>query len=175
MHQLFSQLFLLKDLFHIERELQGCTQLYHLHLLRFNLDFISTSTCANALDSLKISYLFSFCSQVVIEFPYVFCQTVIYCGIFYSLASFEWTAIKFLWYIFFMYFTMLYFTLYGMMTTAITPNHNVASIIAAPFYMLWNLFSGFMIPHKVIKLLMNQESGACEMHLYTLVFGKLVS
>ncbi|OAY26651.1 ABC transporter G family member 32 [Manihot esculenta] len=91
-------------------------------------------------------------AQVVIEFPYVFCQTVIYCGIFYSLASFEWTAIKFLWYIFFMYFTMLYFTLYGMMTTAITPNHNVASIIAAPFYMLWNLFSGFMIPHKRIPI-----------------------
>ncbi|KAJ9168412.1 hypothetical protein P3X46_019939 [Hevea brasiliensis] len=90
-------------------------------------------------------------AQVVIEFPYVFCQTIIYCGIFYSMASFEWTAIKFLWYIFFMYFTMLYFTFYGMMTTAITPNHNVASIIAAPFYMLWNLFSGFMIPRKVIK------------------------
>lgn len=51
-----------------------------------------------------------------------------------------------------MYLTMLYFTFYGMMTTAMTPNHNVAAIIAAPFYMLWNLFSGFMIPHKVIKL-----------------------
>ncbi|XP_021684676.2 ABC transporter G family member 32 isoform X2 [Hevea brasiliensis] len=91
-------------------------------------------------------------AQVVIEFPYVFCQTIIYCGIFYSMASFEWTAIKFLWYIFFMYFTMLYFTFYGMMTTAITPNHNVASIIAAPFYMLWNLFSGFMIPRKRIPV-----------------------
>ncbi|KAK4854402.1 hypothetical protein QYF36_023362 [Acer negundo] len=87
-------------------------------------------------------------AQVVIEFPYVFAQTVIYCSIFYSMASFEWTALKFIWYIFFMYLTMLYFTFYGMMTTAITPNHNVAAIIAAPFYMLWNLFSGFMITHK---------------------------
>lgn len=67
------------------------------------------------------------------------------------MASFEWTASKFIWYIFFMYFSMLYFTFYGMMTTAVTPNHNVAAIIAAPFYMLWNLFSGFMIPHKVTK------------------------
>ncbi|XP_050232688.1 ABC transporter G family member 32 isoform X2 [Mercurialis annua] len=91
-------------------------------------------------------------AQVVIEFPYVFGQTVIYSSIFYSLAAFEWTALKFIWYIFFMYFTMLYFTLYGMMTTAITPNHNVASIIAAPFYMLWNLFSGFMIPYKRIPV-----------------------
>ncbi|XP_031258876.1 ABC transporter G family member 32 isoform X1 [Pistacia vera] len=87
-------------------------------------------------------------AQVVIEFPYVFGQTAIYSSIFYSMAAFEWTALKFIWYLFFMYFTMLYFTLYGMMTTAITPNHNVASIIAAPFYMLWNLFSGFMIPRK---------------------------
>ncbi|KAK0570454.1 hypothetical protein LWI29_001359 [Acer saccharum] len=87
-------------------------------------------------------------AQVVIEFPYVFAQTVIYCSIFYSMASFEWSALKFIWYIFFMYLTMLYFTFYGMMTTAITPNHNVAAIIAAPFYMLWNLFSGFMITHK---------------------------
>ncbi|XP_059635000.1 ABC transporter G family member 32 [Cornus florida] len=91
-------------------------------------------------------------AQVAIEFPYVFGQSLIYCSIFYSMASFEWTVLKFIWYIFFMYFTMLYFTFYGMMTTAITPNHNVAAVIAAPFYMLWNLFSGFMIPHKRIPI-----------------------
>ncbi|XVE98241.1 hypothetical protein REPUB_Repub03eG0088700 [Reevesia pubescens] len=91
-------------------------------------------------------------AQVAIEFPYVFAQSVIYCSIFYSMASFEWSAFKFIWYIFFMYSTLLYFTFYGMMTTAITPNHNVAAIIAAPFYMLWNLFCGFMIPHKRIPI-----------------------
>ncbi|CAH9131348.1 unnamed protein product [Cuscuta epithymum] len=91
-------------------------------------------------------------AQVVIEFPYVFAQALVYCTIFYSMAAFEWSASKFLWYIFFMYFTMLYFTFYGMMTTAVTPNHNVAAVIAAPFYMLWNLFSGFMIPHKKIPI-----------------------
>ncbi|KAK5829845.1 ABC transporter G family member 32 [Gossypium arboreum] len=91
-------------------------------------------------------------AQVAIEFPYVFAQSVIYCSIFYAMASFEWTALKFIWYIFFMYSTLLYFTFYGMMTTAVTPNHNVAAIIAAPFYMLWNLFSGFMIPHKRIPI-----------------------
>ncbi|XP_061993147.1 ABC transporter G family member 32 [Rosa rugosa] len=91
-------------------------------------------------------------AQVAIEFPYVFAQAVIYCTIFYSTAAFDWTLLKFVWYLFFMYFTMLYFTFYGMMTTAVTPNHNVAAIIAAPFYMLWNLFSGFMIPHKRIPV-----------------------
>lgn len=91
-------------------------------------------------------------AQVAIEFPYVLAQTLIYCSIFYSMASFEWTAPKFIWYIIFTYFTALYFTFYGMMTTAITPNHNVAAIIGAPFYMLWNLFSGLMIPHKRIPM-----------------------
>ncbi|XP_073289703.1 ABC transporter G family member 32-like [Primulina huaijiensis] len=91
-------------------------------------------------------------AQVAIEFPYVFAQAIIYCAIFYSMASFEWAVSKFVWYMFFMYFTMLYFTFYGMMTTAVTPNHNLAAIIAAPFYMLWNLFSGFMIPHKRIPV-----------------------
>ncbi|XP_057968705.1 ABC transporter G family member 32 [Malania oleifera] len=91
-------------------------------------------------------------AQVAIEFPYVFAQALIYCSIFYSIAAFEWTAVKFIWYIFFMYFTMLYFTFFGMMTTAVTPNHNVAAIIAAPFYMLWNLFSGFMIAYKRIPI-----------------------
>ncbi|KAH0929875.1 hypothetical protein HID58_015602 [Brassica napus] len=89
---------------------------------------------------------------VFIEFPYVLAQSTIYSSIFYAMASFEWSAVKFLWYLFFMYFSIMYFTFYGMMTTAITPNHNVASIIAAPFYMLWNLFSGFMIPYKRIPL-----------------------
>uniref|UniRef100_A0A7C9ECE8 Adenosinetriphosphatase n=1 Tax=Opuntia streptacantha TaxID=393608 RepID=A0A7C9ECE8_OPUST len=89
-------------------------------------------------------------AQVVIELPYVLVQTLIYSAVFYAMASFEWRASKLLWYLFFMYFTVLYFTFYGMMTTAVTPNHNVAAVIAAPFYMLWNLFSGFMIPYKRI-------------------------
>ncbi|XP_020677861.1 ABC transporter G family member 31 [Dendrobium catenatum] len=89
-------------------------------------------------------------AQVSIEFPYVLVQTLIYGTIFYSMASFEWTVQKFLWYTFFMYFTLLYFTFFGMMTIAITPSHLVAPIIAAPFYTLWNLFSGFMITRKRI-------------------------
>ncbi|XP_058750844.1 ABC transporter G family member 32-like [Vicia villosa] len=91
-------------------------------------------------------------AQVVIEFPYVFAQAIIYSSIFYSMGSFVWTFDRFIWYLFFMYFTMLYFTFYGMMTTAVTPNHHVAAIIGAPCYMLWNLFSGFMIPHKRIPI-----------------------
>ncbi|KAH9298064.1 hypothetical protein KI387_029746, partial [Taxus chinensis] len=87
-------------------------------------------------------------AQAAIELPYILLQAIIYGVVFYSMASFEWTAVKFFWYFFVMYFTFLYFTFFGMMTVAITPNHNVAAIISAPFFMLWNLFSGFMIPYR---------------------------
>ncbi|KAG5540595.1 hypothetical protein RHGRI_020719 [Rhododendron griersonianum] len=91
-------------------------------------------------------------AQVIIEFPYVLVQSVIYSAIFYFMASFEWTLLKFMYYCYFMYFTLLYFTFFGMMTIAVTPNHNIAAILAAPFYMMWNLFSGFMIPHMRIPI-----------------------
>ncbi|KAL0330278.1 UNVERIFIED_CONTAM: ABC transporter G family member 32 [Sesamum radiatum] len=90
--------------------------------------------------------------HVAVEFPYVCVQSLIYSAIFYFMASFEWNVWKFLWYIYFMYFTLLYFTFFGMMTTSVTPNHNVAAILAAPFYMMWNLFSGFMISHMRIPI-----------------------
>lgn len=119
-------------------------QVTHMFIL-----FLSFSS--SPLWTFKNSKMVKVCMilQVFIEFPYVLAQSTIYSSIFYAMAAFEWSVVKFLWYLFFMYFSIMYFTFYGMMTTAITPNHNVASIIAAPFYMLWNLFSGFMIPYKV--------------------------
>lgn len=92
------------------------------------------------------------CLQIVIELPYLFVQSMIYGVIVYSMIGFEWKAEKFLWYIFFMYFTLLYFTLYGMMSVAVTPNHNIAAIVSSAFYAIWNLFSGFIIPRTVSLL-----------------------
>ncbi|KAL0312045.1 UNVERIFIED_CONTAM: ABC transporter G family member 32 [Sesamum radiatum] len=84
--------------------------------------------------------------------PTFVCSPSFYSAIFYFMASFERNVWKFLWYIYFMYFTLLYFTFFGMMTISVTPNHNVAAILAAPFYMMWNLFSGFMISHMRIPI-----------------------
>ncbi|MBA0658554.1 hypothetical protein Goklo_010752 [Gossypium klotzschianum] len=84
--------------------------------------------------------------QVVIEIPYIFVQASVYGVIVYSMIGFEWTAAKFFWYIFFMLFTLLYFTFYGMMAVAVTPNSHIAAIVSSAFYGLWNLFSGFIIP-----------------------------
>lgn len=87
--------------------------------------------------------------QMMIEVPYIFIQTVIYGAIVYAMMGFDWIAAKFLWYLFFMYFTLLYFTFYGMMTMALTPNHNIAAITSSTFYAIWNLFSGFVVPPTV--------------------------
>ncbi|CAN4095920.1 unnamed protein product [Withania somnifera] len=116
--------------------------------------------------------------QVVIEIPYVFVQAAFYGIIVYAMIGFEWTAAKFFWYFFIMYFTLLYFTFYGMMTVAVTPNQNVASIVAAFFYAVWNLFSGFIIPRPRIPIWWRWYYWACPVAwtLYGLVasqFGDL--
>ncbi|KAM5564596.1 pleiotropic drug resistance protein 1-like [Rosa sericea] len=90
--------------------------------------------------------------QMMIEVPYIFIQTIIYGVIVYAMMGFDWIVSKFLWYLFFMYFTLLYFTFYGMMTMALTPNHNIAAITSSSFYAIWNLFSGFVIPPSRIPI-----------------------
>ena len=87
--------------------------------------------------------------QVLIEVPYAFVQAMVYDVIVYVLIGFEWTAAKFFWYLFFTYFSLPYFTFYGMMTVAVTPNYHISSIIASAFYTIWNLFSGFIVPRPV--------------------------
>ncbi|CAN4090930.1 unnamed protein product [Withania somnifera] len=105
-----------------------------------------------------IPYAFA---QVFIEIPYVFVQAVVYGLIVYSMIGFEWTAAKFFWYFFFMFFTFLYFTFFGMMTVAVTPNQNVASIVAGFFYTVWNLFSGFIVPRPRIPIWWRWYYWAC--------------
>ena len=107
--------------------------------------YISNALCVLLI---KIHLLF----QALVEIPYVFSQAVVYGAIVYAMIGFEWTTAKFFWYIFFTFFSLLYFTFFGMMAVAATPNQHIAAIIAAAFYALWNLFSGFIIPRTVSAL-----------------------
>ncbi|KAJ6373080.1 hypothetical protein OIU76_027421 [Salix suchowensis] len=100
-------------------------------------------------------------SAVMIEIPHILVQTLIYGVIVYTMVGFEWTVTKFFWYIFFMYFTLLYMTFYGMMTVAVTPNHNVAAIVSSAFYAIWNLFSGFVVPRTRIPIWWRWYFWAC--------------
>ncbi|XXG63725.1 hypothetical protein AAC387_Pa05g1845 [Persea americana] len=91
-------------------------------------------------------------AQVAVEIPYIFLQTLVYGVIVYSMIMFEWTAPKYFWYLFFMYFTLLSFTYYGMMAIGLTPNQNIGAIISSAIYSIWFLFSGFLIPRPRIPV-----------------------
>lgn len=89
------------------------------------------------------------CAQVAIEVAYVAIQTFIYSLLVYSMIGFHWSGASFFWFYFFVYTCFLYFTLYGMMLVALTPNYQIAAISMSFFLGFWNLFSGFVIPRTV--------------------------
>lgn len=100
-------------------------------------------------------------AQALIEVPHIFLQTLIYGVIVYSLVGFEWKLAKFLSYIFIMFFTFLYFTFYGMMAVAMTPNSDIAAISSSAFYAIWNVFSGYLIPRPRIPVWWRWYCWAC--------------
>nr|CAN67768.1 hypothetical protein VITISV_013070 [Vitis vinifera] len=126
-----------------------CLMQWVLCMLLFSsLGFRTPNRSSQSLYS-ALPYAFG---QALVEIPYVFAQAVAYGVIVYAMIGFEWTAAKFFWYLFFMFFTLLYFTFYGMMAVAATPNQHIASIVAVAFYGIWNLFSGFIVPRNVSAL-----------------------
>ncbi|KAK3438213.1 hypothetical protein EUGRSUZ_C02835 [Eucalyptus grandis] len=100
-------------------------------------------------------------AHVIIEIPYIIIQTIIYGVVVYAMIGFDWTASKFFWDIFCMFFTLLCYTFYGMMTVAATPNLNIAVITSAGFYLIWNLFSGFVVPRTRIPIWWRWYYWAC--------------
>ncbi|KAG9146577.1 hypothetical protein Leryth_014601 [Lithospermum erythrorhizon] len=91
-------------------------------------------------------------AQVVIEVIYIAVQTFIYSLLLFSMIGFQWEAGKFLWFYYYIFLCFAYFTTYGMMLVALTPNYPVAAITMTFFLNLWNLFSGFLITRKDIPI-----------------------
>ncbi|PHT65158.1 Pleiotropic drug resistance protein 1 [Capsicum annuum] len=91
-------------------------------------------------------------AQVVIETIYVAIQTFIYSLILYAMIGFQWTAGRFFLFYFFVFMCFIYFTMYGMMLVALTPNYQIAAIVLSFFLSFWNLFSGFLIPRTQIPI-----------------------
>ncbi|KAK7279020.1 hypothetical protein RJT34_24062 [Clitoria ternatea] len=90
--------------------------------------------------------------QVAIEVIYVAIQSLAYTIIIYWMIGFEPRVDNFLWFYYFIFMSFMYFTLYGMMTVALTPNHQIAAIVMSFFISFWNLFSGFLIPRTQIPI-----------------------
>ncbi|KAL4204868.1 hypothetical protein AMTRI_Chr01g134350 [Amborella trichopoda] len=95
-------------------------------------------------------------AQIIIEIPYILVQALLYGVIVYAMIAFEWTTAKFFSYMFFMYFTY-----FGMMTIAMTPDNNIASVVFGAFNGTWNLFSGFFIPRASLPAWWRWYAWAC--------------
>ncbi|KAL3649675.1 Pleiotropic drug resistance protein 2 [Castilleja foliolosa] len=91
-------------------------------------------------------------AQVAIETIYVAIQTLIYSLILYSMIGFQWRADRFFWFYFFVFMCFIYFTAYGMMLVALTPNYMIAAYVMSFFLSFWNLFSGFLIARTDIPI-----------------------
>ncbi|XP_020691517.1 ABC transporter G family member 45 isoform X1 [Dendrobium catenatum] len=89
-------------------------------------------------------------AQVAIEIPYIIVQVLIFSSTVYTMAGFQLVVSKFLWFVLFMLLSFFYFTLFGMMAVALTPIQDVAALLSFLIFILWNLFSGFMLPRKLI-------------------------
>ncbi|KAJ1435977.1 P-loop containing nucleoside triphosphate hydrolase [Sesbania bispinosa] len=90
--------------------------------------------------------------QVAIEVIYVAIQSLAYSIILYWMIGLPSQVDNFLWFYYFIFMSFMYFTLYGMMTVALTPNHQIAAIVMSFFISFWNLFSGFLIPRTQIPI-----------------------
>ncbi|CAL9110514.1 unnamed protein product, partial [Musa textilis] len=89
-------------------------------------------------------------AQVVIELPYVLIEVVLFMVVAYPAIGYYWTVYKFFWFFYTMFCTLLYFIYLGMLLVSLTPNVQVATILASVCYTLFNLFSGFIVPSPQI-------------------------
>ncbi|XP_004291542.1 PREDICTED: pleiotropic drug resistance protein 2-like [Fragaria vesca subsp. vesca] len=97
----------------------------------------------------ELPYAFA---QVAIETIYVAIQSFIYCLLLFFMIGYKFKIEKFLYFYYFTCMCFTYFSMYGMMVVALTPGHQIASIVMSFFMSFWNLFSGFLIPRPLIPI-----------------------
>eukprot|EP00261_Vitis_vinifera_P019270 XP_010649677.2 PREDICTED: pleiotropic drug resistance protein 3 [Vitis vinifera] len=85
-------------------------------------------------------------AQVAIEVPYILLQAILYVAITYPMIGYYWSPYKVFWYFYATFCTFLYFVYLGMLIVSLSPNSQVASILATAAYTILNLFSGFLMP-----------------------------
>ncbi|KAK4275216.1 hypothetical protein QN277_018340 [Acacia crassicarpa] len=85
-------------------------------------------------------------AQVLVEVPYSFTQAAIYMIITYPMVGFYGSVYKIFWSFYSMFCSILCFNYLGMLLVSLTPNVQLASIVASSAYTLLNLFSGYIVP-----------------------------
>nr|CAB3483711.1 unnamed protein product [Digitaria exilis] len=91
-------------------------------------------------------------AQVSVELPYMLVQVLIFSSIVYPMIGFELTAAKFFWFFLYLVMSFMYYTLYGMMTVALTPNIEIAMGLSFLIFIFWNVFSGFIIAREMMPV-----------------------
>ncbi|XP_062117535.1 pleiotropic drug resistance protein 2-like [Humulus lupulus] len=91
-------------------------------------------------------------AQVAIETIYTAIQSFVFSIILFFVLRFECTVGKFMWFYYYMTMFFTYFTMCGMMVTALTPGIEVAAIVISFFLSFWNLFAGFFLSRMQIPI-----------------------
>lgn len=59
-------------------------------------------------------------------------------------------AAKFFWYFFFVFLNLLFFTSWGIIAVALTPNIQVSAVLSSGVYTFWLIWGGFIVPRPQI-------------------------
>ncbi|KAG2451837.1 hypothetical protein HYH02_003613 [Chlamydomonas schloesseri] len=89
-------------------------------------------------------------SQGLAEMPYLAVQSIIYSSIVYFLIQFEFTAVKFFWFLLYFWLNLMAFTFFGVAAMSILPAVPLATAGASFGLLLWNLYCGFLVYKKDI-------------------------
>ncbi|KAF9592637.1 hypothetical protein IFM89_016294 [Coptis chinensis] len=141
-----------QDLFNIFGFMFTASIFFGIHSCSSVLPFVATER--NVLYREKFAGMYSSwaysLAQVVAELPYSCILALLFVVIDYPMIGFVWSAYKVFWFFYAMFSLLLYFNYLGMLLVSITPNVQVAAILASSCYTILNLFSGFTIPEPQI-------------------------
>jgi ABC-type multidrug transport system permease subunit len=84
--------------------------------------------------------------QVLVELPYMLVQLLIFSSIVYPMIGFQLTMVKFFWFFACLVMSFMYYTLFGMVMVALTPNIEIAMGLSFLIFMFRNIFSGVTHP-----------------------------
>ncbi|KAF5182324.1 Abc transporter g family member [Thalictrum thalictroides] len=141
-----------QDLFNVFGFMFMSTILFGINNCSSSLPYIATER--NVLYREKFAGMYSSWSysfaQVAVELPYSCIQALLYVIISYPMIGFIWSGYKVFWFFYAMFCNLLYFNYLGMLLVSVTPNIQVAAVLASSCYTILNLFSGFAIPKPEI-------------------------
>ncbi|TVU11154.1 hypothetical protein EJB05_44721 [Eragrostis curvula] len=89
-------------------------------------------------------------AQIAAEIPYMLVQVFIFSAVVYPMVGFQQDITKFFWFVLYVTLSFMDFTLYGVMVVSLTPNQEIAAALSFFIFVIWNIFSGFIIPRKMI-------------------------